>query len=226
MLYIYLFFKEMTELNHAARLAASLLQIKAIRLSPRQTYTWASGLLSPVYCDNRLLLSYPSQRSEAIDGLVGLAAEFGPLDGIAGVATAGIPHGALLADRLGLPFLYVRSKPKEHGKGNQIEGEVNPGSRLLVIEDLISTGGSSLQAVQALRDAGMQPVAVLALFTYAMSEASRRFQEAGIPLRTVTSFPEVIRIARESGAISLEEFGMLEEWYQDPPGWSAARKEE
>lgn len=214
----------MTEPNHAARLAASLLQIKAIRLSPKQPFTWASGMLSPVYCDNRLLLSYPSHRSEAIDGLVGLVSEFGLIHGIAGVATAGIPHGALLADRLGLPFLYVRSKPKEHGKGNQIEGEVKVGSRLLVIEDLISTGGSSLQAVQALREAGMEPVAVLALFTYAMSEATRRFEEAGIPLRTVTSFPEVIRVARESGAVSAEEFVILEGWYQDPPGWSAARK--
>jgi orotate phosphoribosyltransferase len=210
----------MTELNHARRLAAILLQIKAIRLSPSQPFTWASGLQSPVYCDNRLLLSYPEYRNEAVQGLAALAADYPNADAIAGVATAGIPHGTLLADRMGLPFIYVRSQAKSHGKGNQIEGELRPGNRVLVVEDLISTGGSSLQAVTALREAGLEVLAVLALFSYGFNEAQQRFADAGVPLATVSDYPTIIRIAREEGSVSEEEFEHLQAWYRDPRAWS------
>lgn len=210
----------MTEPNHARKLAAILLQIKAIRLSPSHPFTWASGLHSPVYCDNRLLLSYPEYREEAIRGLVALAAAYGPVDVVAGVATAGIPHGAWLADRLGLPFIYVRGQAKGHGRGNRIEGECHPGQRVLVVEDLISTGGSSLQAVDALREAGLTVSAVLALFTYGLPEANRRFGEAGVTLATVSDFPTLIEVAREQESIDPEGFERLREWYRDPLAWS------
>lgn len=210
----------MTEPNHARKLAAILLQIKAIRLSPAHPITWASGLLSPVYCDNRLLLSYPAYREEAIRGLVALAGDYGPADAIAGVATAGIPHGAWLADRLGLPFIYVRGQAKGHGRGNRIEGECLPGQRVIVVEDLISTGGSSLQAVDALREAGLEVSAVLALFTYGLPEATRRFRDAGVTLATVSDFPTLIEVAREQEAIGPEAFQRLREWYEDPQAWS------
>lgn len=212
----------MTEPNSSRELAAILLQINAIRLSPHQPFTWASGLQSPVYCDNRLILSYPAYRNKAIEGLQALAGQYGPIDAIAGVATAGIPHGMLLADRLSLPFLYVRSQPKGHGKGNQIEGVLQPGQRLLVIEDLISTGGSSLQAVQALRDAGAEVAAVLALFSYSMTEAEQRFSTASVPLATVSNYPAVVDVALQHGAISTDEHDLLKAWYRDPRAWSEA----
>lgn len=210
----------MTEPDHATRFAEALLQINAIRLSPQKPYTWASGLKSPVYCDNRLLLSYPNLRQQAIDGLVALAGKSGKIDAIAGVATAGIPHGVLLAERLGLPFLYVRSKPKEHGKGNQIEGVCQPGQRILVVEDLISTGGSSLQAVEALQEAGAEVIGVIALFTYGFPESANRFEQASIPLHTVSNYPTVLDVARKKGQISETEAALMISWYQDPRAWS------
>ncbi len=206
------------------QLAASLLQIKAIRLSPQKPFTWASGLLSPVYCDNRLLLSYPDLRNQAVAGLKLLSEEFHDIQGIAGVATAGIPHGTLLADRLNLPFLYVRSQPKGHGKGNQIEGEIRPGCRLLVVEDLISTGGSSLLAVKALQDAGMVPLAVLALFSYGLPQSEQQFSAANVPLRTITDFASVLEVAQNEGSISRDEFDLMHTWYKDPQAWSEHRK--
>lgn len=214
----------MTEPTHAHMLAASLLQIKAIRLSPLKPFTWASGLLSPVYCDNRLLLSYPDLRNQAIEGLIKLVSEFQNIQGIAGVATAGIPHGAILADRLQLPFIYVRSKPKEHGKGNQIEGEVRANSRIIVVEDLISTGGSSLQAVQAIRDAGMLPIGVIALFTYGLSQSINQFDEANVPLRTITDYTTVLQVAQQNGTINQEDFVLMHAWYKDPTAWSELHK--
>ncbi len=210
----------MTESDHAILFAEALLQINAIRLSPQKPYTWASGLKSPVYCDNRLLLSYPDLRVLAIDGLFSLAEKSGTIDAIAGVATAGIPHGVLLADRLNLPFLYVRSKPKEHGKGNQIEGVCQPGQRILVVEDLISTGGSSLQAVEALQQAGAKIAGVIALFTYGFPESVNRFKEAGIPIQTVSNYTTVLDVARRKGQISESEAGLMISWYKDPRAWS------
>ncbi|MCF8236554.1 MAG: orotate phosphoribosyltransferase [Saprospiraceae bacterium] len=210
----------MTEPDYASSLAEALLQINAIRLSPQKPFTWASGLKSPVYCDNRLLLSYPALRQIAIDGLVQIARDCGPIDAIAGVATAGIPHGMLLADRLNLPFIYVRSKAKEHGKGNQIEGAFTPGQHVLVVEDLISTGGSSLQAAQALQEAGLVIQAVTALFTYGFPESEQRFAEASIPLRTISNYSKVLQVSQEIGQITAAEADVMSTWYQDPRAWS------
>jgi orotate phosphoribosyltransferase len=214
----------MTEPDYSKQLAASLLQIKAIRLSPQNPFTWASGLLSPVYCDNRLLLSYPDLRKQAISGLLALSEEFTDIQGVAGVATAGIPHGALLADQMDLPFVYVRSQPKGHGKGNQIEGEVRPGCRVIVVEDLISTGGSSLLAVKALQDAGMVPIAVLALFTYGLPQSAQQFSAANVPLRTITDYASVLEVAQHNGSISQIEFELMQTWYKDPQAWSERQK--
>lgn len=210
----------MTVPDHASRFAEALLQINAIRLSPQKPFTWASGLKSPVYCDNRLLLSYPALRQLAIDGLVSLIAKMSQFDAIAGVATAGIPHGVLLADRLSLPFLYVRSKPKEHGKGNQIEGLCKPGQRILVVEDLISTGGSSIQAVEALHQAGTEVVGVIALFTYGFPETAMRFEAASIPVHTVSNYSAMLKVASQTGQITQEEATLMSSWYKDPRSWS------
>lgn len=211
----------MTEPGYGNSLAEALLQIKAIRLSPQKPFTWASGLLSPVYCDNRLLLSYPELRNIAILGLEALAGEFPSIQAIAGVATAGIPHGAILADRLGLPFLYVRSKPKDHGRGNLIEGEVPQGKRVLVVEDLISTGGSALQAAEALSAAGAEVVAVVALFSYGFPTTRDRFHTAGLPLRTVASYEDILDVSRRTARFSEEDLRLLSTWHTDPKNWSA-----
>lgn len=210
----------MEDHSYAHVLAEALLEIGAVRLSPEKPFTWASGLLSPVYCDNRLVLSYPKYRGIAIQGLQKLVGQFDDTQAIAGVATAGIPHGALLADRLDLPFLYVRSKAKEHGKGNKIEGLVTPGMKVVVVEDLISTGGSSLEAVQSLIESGMQVLGVVALFTYCFSEASARFKDAHIPYATVTDYPTLIKVALANHRITNEQYQQLSEWYQDPRNWS------
>jgi orotate phosphoribosyltransferase len=210
----------MDQTNHAFLLGQALLEIGAVRLQPHHPFTWASGLRSPVYCDNRLLLSYPAHRNLAIHGLCTLARQFDQVDLIAGVATAGIPHGAMLADRLELPFAYVRSQAKSHGKGNLIEGNVSAGQQVLVIEDLISTGGSALQAVEALREAGAQVLGVLALFSYKLPEAARRFEKAGLPCLTLTDFPTVVAQAYQQKRIDRAESAMLDAWYQNPQGWS------
>lgn len=214
----------MEDHSYAHVLAEALLEIGAVRLSPEKPFTWASGLLSPVYCDNRLVLSYPKYRSIAIQGLQKLVGQFEDTEAIAGVATAGIPHGALLADRLELPFLYVRSKAKEHGKGNKIEGLVTPGLKVVVVEDLISTGGSSLEAVKSLIESGMQVLGVVALFTYGFTEAAMRFEEAEIPFATVTDYPTLIKVALDQHLITDEQYHELAEWYQDPRNWSSRDK--
>lgn len=215
----------MEDHSYAHLLAEALLEIGAVRLSPEKPFTWASGMLSPVYCDNRLVLSYPKYRNIAIQGLKNLTSRFDEAEAIAGVATAGIPHGALLADRLDLPFLYVRSKAKEHGKGNKIEGLVTPGLKVVVVEDLISTGGSSLEAVQSLIESGMQVLGVVALFTYGFSEAAARFENAKIPFATVTDYPTLIKVALGNHLISNEQYQQLAEWYQDPRNWSGHDKQ-
>ena len=210
----------MNRTTTAIRLAEALLQIKAIRLSPQKPFTWASGLHTPVYCDNRMILAFPEHRQTALQGLLELAESLHPFDAVAGVATAGIPHGMLVADRLDLPFLYVRSKPKSHGRQNLIEGEVPAGSRLLVVEDLISTGGSALQAVQALQKAGHTVVGVIALFQYGLPVSEEQFAAAGIPLHTVTDYPTVVRTAEATGQITSREHTMLADWHKDPQTWS------
>lgn len=196
----------------AAQVANKLLQINAIKLSPQKPFTWASGIHSPIYCDNRVLLSYPEVRNFIKQSLVQASGSFHGYNLIAGVATAGIPHGALLADALHLPFIYVRSKAKEHGRQNLIEGHAPEGSKALVIEDLISTGGSSLQAVQALRDAGVEVVGVLALFSYGFERARQAFLEADCPLQTLSDYDALITEARRAAYINEDELSSLQQW--------------
>lgn len=211
-------------MNFATEVAKNLLQIKAIKLSPQNPFTWASGLKSPIYCDNRTLLSYPHIRDMVVEGLVEKSKLFQPFDLVAGVATAGIPHGALLADRLKLPFVYVRAKAKEHGRQNLIEGELKPGQKVLVIEDLISTGGSSLQAVEALRSEGGTVVGVLAIFSYEFEVAKTSFQQADCQLETLSNYSTMTQVALESAYVSPADQETLKLWRQDPKQWSAQRQ--
>ncbi len=202
-------------------LAEQLLTIKAIQIQPQEPFTWASGLKSPVYCDNRKLLSYPDIRNMVKNGLVDLAKEYFPeVECIAGVATAGIPHGAMLADALGLPFVYVRSKPKEHGLTNTIEGDLRHGERVLVVEDTISTGGSSLKAVDDLRKAGAEVIGMVAIYKYGFENARQRFEDAGVVLKTLTNYEFLLRAATQTGYISNDELETLNEWRANPSEWN------
>ena len=198
-------------IEYSRKIARNLLQIKAIQLSPQKPFTWASGIKSPIYCDNRLLLSYPEIRSQVIDAFVELSKDLN-FDAISGVATAGIAHGALLAQKLDLPFSYVRSKAKGHGKQNLIEGRIEPNTKVLLIEDLISTGGSSLKAAEALKAQNVEIVATLAIFTYGFDRSLLAFKEAACTLRTITDFDIVMEEALKSGYISGTEIGVLQDW--------------
>ncbi len=200
--------------------AQKLLQISAVQISSQKPFTWASGWKSPVYCDNRTLLAHPHVRDFVKSELANMILEHFPQAGcIAGVATAGIPHGVLAADLLKLPFVYVRAKPKEHGKGNQIEGGLEKGAKVVVVEDLVSTGGSSLQAVEALRAAGAEVVGLCALFTYGFPVAAKAFEEAGVPLHTISNYHALLETALESGQIKPEEIQTLSEWRENPAEW-------
>lgn len=202
------------------QLAEHLLQIKAIQLNTHEPFTWTSGIKSPVYCDNRKLLSYPLVRDFVRDGFVALVKEYFPTtDYIAGVATAGIPHGAIVADALNLPFVYVRSKPKEHGMNNTIEGDLKHGSRVLVVEDTISTGGSSLKAVADLRAAGAEVIGMIAIYKYGFEEAHQRFEDEGVILKTLTNYDFLIRTAINDGYISKDELESLNAWRANPKEW-------
>lgn len=207
----------------AETVARDLLQIGAVALRPDAPFTWASGRLSPVYTDNRLTLSHPTVRSRIVDGFASLARGLDRVEAVSGTATAGIAHGALLADRLGAPFSYVRSSAKGHGKGNRIEGRVEAGQRVVVVEDLVSTGGSVLSAAEAIREAGAEPVAALAVFTYGFPEADRAFDAAGLPLHTLTDFETLARVAGETGALGDDAWSVLRGWRDDPVAWSVAR---
>lgn len=204
----------------AGEIARKLLQINAIKLSPQKPFTWASGLRSPIYCDNRIALSYPDTRSFIIDCFVEKAKSIADYNLVAGVATAGIPHGALLADRLNLPFIYVRSKAKAHGRQNQIEGFIPPGSRALVIEDLISTGGSCLKATDALLDSGCQIAEVLAIFTYGFEQATDAFAAANIPFGTLSHYDVLLDVALSTNYIDKNQLDTLKSWRKDPKLWS------
>ncbi|MEL7120716.1 MAG: orotate phosphoribosyltransferase [Bacteroidota bacterium] len=213
--------------NIAAEVANLLLQINAIKLSPQKPFTWASGLKSPIYCDNRLTLSYPAVRNQLLECFVHKykCMQYDvPIDYIAGVATAGIPHGAMLADRLGLPFIYVRSKAKAHGRQNQIEGQIQGTPNVLVIEDLISTGGSSLAAVEALRAANCNVIATLAIFTYGFDQSVKAFQEANCPLDTLSNYNALIEIAQAERIIESDQIDLLKQWRQNPHLWSEQMK--
>jgi orotate phosphoribosyltransferase len=203
----------------ASDVAEHLLQIKAIKLSPQSPFTWASGIQSPIYCDNRISLSYPKVRKVIKEGFVAHAKAFGDCNVIAGVATAGIPHGALLADALGLPFIYVRSKPKSHGRQNLIEGELPSNAKVLVIEDLISTGGSCIQAVDALREDGAEVLGVLAIFTYGLSKADENFSKANCKFATLSDYDTLLEKATEIGYIEKEALQTLKDWREDPEHW-------
>lgn len=200
--------------------AEKLLQIKAIQLNPDAPFTWASGWKSPIYCDNRKTLGFPYIRDFVKSELCSVIfSEFGEADMLAGVATAGIAWGSMAADQLKLPFIYVRPKPKEHGLGNQIEGHFEPGQKVLVIEDLVSTGKSSLQVVEAIRKAGLTVIGMVSIFTYGFDEAEQAFRSAGVPLYSLTNYPTLIELAIEKGVVSPAQQATLMEWSTNPSGW-------
>ncbi|WP_214730964.1 MULTISPECIES: orotate phosphoribosyltransferase [unclassified Exiguobacterium] len=201
------------------QIAEALLQIEAVTLSPTEPYTWSSGLKSPIYCDNRLTLSFPNVRQVIVDGLV-KSVNPTEVDVIAGTATAGIPHGALLADRLGLPFIYVRSSAKGHGKGNQIEGKLEAGARVLVIEDLLSTGMSSIDAAKAIRQAGGDVIGIQAIFSYGLPVLQKNLSDADLTATSLTTFSELIEVAESTGVLNRSELDSLRDWQEDPRAWS------
>ncbi len=204
-----------------ATVARHLLAVQAVKLNPHDPFTWASGLLSPIYCDNRVALSYPDVRTYLKNALAEHSRHFGDFDVVAGVATAGIPHGVLLADILKKPFIYVRGSAKDHGRRNLIEGELQAGQRVLVIEDLISTGGSCLLAVDALREAGAEVVGVLAIFQYGFAAADTAFAEKGVLFQTLTNYDALVQEAAHSGYITAAELTILKKWRENPAGWGA-----
>jgi len=204
--------------------AQQLLQIKAIKLNPQNPFTWASGRKSPIYCDNRVVLSFPKVRSIIQNQLLITVESFGELDGIAGVATAGIAHGALLADRLNLPFVYIRDKAKGHGRQNQIEGRLEKGKSYLVIEDLISTAGSSLKAIEILRAAGGKVAGLLALFTYGFKEAANNLQAANCEWKSLSHYDALLAEAVEAEYITKQEQETLSSWRKNPVKWSDSHK--
>ncbi len=209
-------------MNLASEVARQLLQIKAIKLSPQNPFTWASGMKSPIYCDNRVVLSYPLTRKFIIESLAKKAREFGNFNMVAGVATAGIAHGALLANELDLPFVYVRSKAKEHGRQNVIEGQLRGNERILVVEDLISTGGSSIKAVQALEDQGCNIAGVIAIFSYGFEKATKAFDAAGCSFATLSNYDALLQEAINVGYIDEEQLEALKKWRLQPETWLAA----
>lgn len=204
----------------ASEVAKNLLQIKAIKLSPQNPFTWASGLKSPIYCDNRVLLSYPTIRKQIKTYLVEKSSEFKPFNMVAGVATAGIAHGALLADALDLPFVYVRSKAKGHGRQNQIEGDLRGNERVLVVEDLISTGGSCLQAVEVLETVGCPIAGALAIFSYGFDKAKNAFSEADCTYATLSNYDALLDEALACSYINESDLATLQAWRKDPQAWS------
>ncbi|MED4401638.1 orotate phosphoribosyltransferase [Metabacillus fastidiosus] len=198
-------------------IAKQLLEIKAIYLQPNNPFTWSSGLKSPIYCDNRLTLSYPQIRSEIAEGLVKLIKEHFPsVEAVAGTATAGIPHAAWVSDRLELPMCYVRSKAKGHGKGNQIEGKAEAGQKVVVIEDLISTGGSVITAVEALREAGCEVLGTVSIFTYGLAVGVEKLENAKIESHSLTDYESLIEVAVKEGYVTEKDVNKLKEWRKDP----------
>lgn len=203
-------------------IAGKLLDIGAIKLNPENPFTWSSGWKSPIYCDNRLSLSYPELRTLIKTALAqAIRNQFPEVEAIAGVATAGIPQGALVAEQMELPFLYVRSKPKGHGMENLIEGKVEIGQKVVVIEDLISTGGSSLKAAEALKKAEAEVLGMAAIFTYGFDLAAQNFADAGIPLICLSNYEYMIQAALEREYIEEDQKETLQAWRKDPASWGA-----
>ena len=204
--------------------AKNLLDINAVTLRPAAPFTWASGLKAPIYTDNRLTISYPWVRRNIYIGMIDrIKDHFGleNVDVIAGTATAGIPHATLVAERLQKPLIYVRSKPKDHGQGRQIEGVLKPGQAVVVIDDLLSTGGSVLNAVKAVQAAGGKVLGVVAIFSYELPVWAENFKAAGLPYYPVTDYPTLLAAAEKQGAVTKEELASLHEWRKDPAAWSA-----
>lgn len=204
----------------ASQIAADLLDIQAVYLKPENPFTWASGIKSPIYTDNRITLSYPETRNLIENSFVDTIKDHFPeVEVIAGTATAGIPHGAIIADKMSLPFAYIRSKPKDHGAGNQIEGRVLKGQKMVIIEDLISTGGSVLDAAAAAKREGADVLGVVAIFTYELPKASQNFEEAGVQLITLSTYSDLIQVAKEKGYIIADGLQLLQKFKEDQENW-------
>lgn len=202
------------------QIAKDLLDIEAIFLRPNEPFTWASGIKSPIYCDNRITMSYPHVRRAIAKGLaVVIKTTYPEAEVIAGTATAGIPHAAWVAELLDLPMVYIRSKAKEHGKGNQIEGRIQPNQKMVVIEDLLSTGGSVLEACEAAKKEGADVLGVAAIFTYELPQVQENFDQAGLSYVTLTNYTALIESALETGAIQESDVSLLQEWRKDPAAW-------
>lgn len=209
----------MTEV--ASSVAKDLLDIKAVFLSPNEPFTWASGIKSPIYCDNRITMSYPAVRKKIAENLAKKIKEVFPeVEVIAGTATAGIPHAAWIAEILNLPMVYIRSKPKDHGKGNQIEGRIEVGQKMVVIEDLISTGGSVLEAAEAAEREGADVLGVAAIFTYELPKGKENFASKNMELVTLTNYSTLIEAALEANYIKAEDLTLLKDWKKDPENWN------
>ncbi|UQZ32854.1 orotate phosphoribosyltransferase [Paenibacillus sp. PK3_47] len=203
--------------NPSEQVAKYLLEIGAVALRPQDPFTWTSGIKSPIYCDNRLTLSFPVVRGYIASGFAELVkASYPDAEVIAGTATAGIPHAAWVADKLNLPMAYIRDKAKGHGKQNQIEGIITPGQKVIVIEDLISTGGSSIKAAQAVQEAGGEVLAVLAIFSYELDRAAEAFATAGVPLQSLSNYSTLIDVALAQGTIAETDVELLQSWRKDP----------
>ncbi len=207
-------------MNRAFAVAEKLLQINAVKLNLQNPFTWASGWKSPIYCDNRKILSYPHVRDFIKSEMTNMVfTEFPEAEVIAGVATAGIPHGILIADLLTLPFIYVRSKPKEHGMGNQIEGMLEAGKKVVVIEDLISTGMSSMQAVEALQNAGAEVTGICSVFNYGFDIATHLFEARNIKMLSLSNYNALVELALERNIIHQEDILLLKQWRENPSEW-------
>jgi orotate phosphoribosyltransferase len=204
----------------AGPVASKLLEIEAIKLNHRQPFTWSSGWKSPIYCDNRLSLSYPVLRTFIKNSLAAaIRQHFAEAACIAGVATAGVPQGALVADVLELPYVYVRPKPKDHGMGNLIEGKITKGQKVVLVEDLISTGGSSLKAAEALKDAGFSVLGMVAIFTYGFEVAEKNFEQARIPLVCLSDFNQLLKEAVSKNHLDEDQLVYVKSWRLDPANW-------
>jgi orotate phosphoribosyltransferase len=201
-------------------IANKLLDIEAVFLNPREPFTWSSGIKSPIYCDNRLTMSYPAVRNDISSGMAEIIRKhFSDVEVIAGTATAGIPHAAWVSEKLNLPMCYVRSKAKAHGKGNQIEGKVTAGQKVVVIEDLISTGGSCITAVDALREAGCDVLGVAAIFTYELEKGKKMMEEHKISAYTLSDYSSLLEVAVENGIVQAEDIEQLKRWRENPEEW-------
>ena len=211
---------EQSKMTIAKEVAKSLLDIKAVSLSTQNPYTWASGLRSPIYCDNRVTMSFPAVRKQIAQGLADLIKEKYPdAEVIAGTATAGIPHAAWIADILGLPMVYIRSKAKDHGTGRKIEGKISEGQKMVVVEDLISTGGSVIEASKAAELEGENVLGSVAIFTYELAKGTKNFADAGLAIDTLSNYSTLLEVAHETSYITEAEMDLLKDWSKDPENW-------